>query len=125
MAATFTVRGIGISSSQIMDLTVELDNAGGPQSATIVVAADMMHAPEIFAPVELGGMKFRVENVAADVGSTAGYTITCGPAMAKLRDHKGYRCTFVDSDLQNIKTDQGPRSSPDTFEVTSKSSAAS
>ena len=125
----FSVSGLTCSVARITDFVIELDNAGGCQSATISVDDDMMRAPAIFSKLVITypgatPMHFRLEHIAANVGSTAGYTLTYGPAMAALRDHKGYKCTFVDSDLANVKTDQGPRSSPDTFEVASRSSGA-
>jgi hypothetical protein len=124
-----SVGGLSIRRSQITDLVIELDIEGGPLSATLSVDCALSRAPRLMQTLVVtykGQTLFRgrLEHIASNVNSSTGYTLTYAGPLIKLRDHQAFRCVYVDSDLQNWKTDQGPRTSPDTFEVASRSSGA-
>ena len=111
----------------ILDVSIELSDHGGFISATIVTAQmGGGTAPAMYSEcvISCGGQTFRgrLESREKNVGAVAGYTLTYAGPMTKLRDHRGFRRCYVTSDLDNWSTDQGPRSSPDTFEVISRSS---
>lgn len=127
---TVRMGGFSVGRNLITDLTIDLDTEGGPKSATLVVNCDLDRRPRIGRDTLLVTYKAqtlfrgRLENMATDLSSTTGYTLTYAGPLVKLRDHKAFRQVYVDSDLQNWQTDQGPRTSPDTFEVASRSSGA-
>ena len=122
------VSGLAIQRAQMTDLTIELDTEGGPKSATLAVNCPLDRAPRMGIDTLLvtykGQTLFRgrLQNITTDVSSGTGYALTYAGPLVTLRDHKAFRTVFVDSDLQSWKTDQGPRTSPDTFEVASRSS---
>jgi hypothetical protein len=125
------VSGITIQRAQITDLTIELDLEGGPKSATLALNCPLGQQPKVGRDtlyVEYKGQVLfpngRLENITVDVSTGTGYALTYAGPLVTLRDHKAYRTVFVDSDLQNWKTDQGPRTSPDTFEVASRTSGS-
>lgn len=116
------VGGLSIHRAQITDLVIELDIEGGPLSATLSVNCELTRAPKLMQTLEVtykGQTLFpktgRLEHIASNVDSSTGYTLTYAGPLVTLRDHKAFRCVYVDSDLQNWQTDQGPRTSPDTF----------
>jgi len=113
--------GIALVRAQIVDLTIDLDVEGGPKAATITVNVPMDRRPRLGRDTLLVTyeaqtlFRGRLENIAGDVSSTTGYTLTYAGPLVTLRDHKAYRQVFVDSDLASWRTDQGPQTSPDTF----------
>jgi hypothetical protein len=119
---------LGLALEDIEDISIDLDVAGGPIGATITAySSNLRGSPRLGSSVRItykGQALFigRLESYTVNVGETAGYTLTYAGMTAALRDRKNFRRVFVDSDLQNWKTDQGPRTSPDTFEVASRSS---
>lgn len=122
------VSGIAVNRAQITDLVIELDTEGGPKSATLTLNCALDAHPRVGRDTLLVTYKSqtlfrgRLENMTTDLSSSTGYTLTYAGPLVTLRDHKAYRTVFVDSDLQSWNTDQGPRTSPDTFEVASRSS---
>lgn len=122
-----TVGGFAVKRAAISELTIDLDVDGGPKAATLGFAHDLKRAPKVLdslVVVYKGQTLFRgrLERINANVDTGAGYTLNYGPSLVALRDHKAYRQVFITTDLQEWQTDQGPRSSPDTFEVASRSS---
>jgi hypothetical protein len=124
---TVKVSGVPISKAQITDLTIELDVEGGPKSATIALNCALDRRPKLGRDTLLVRYKTqvlfrgRLENIVGDVSSTTGYSLTYAGPLVTLRDHKAYRQVFVDSDLASWRTDQGPQTSPDTFDGISAS----
>jgi len=122
--------GVSFRRAQVSDLTIELDTEGGPKSASLTVDCALDRHPRIGRDTLIVTYKARtlfrgrLESIATDVTSSSGYTLTYAGPLVALRDHKAFRTVFVDSDLQNWQTDQGPRTSPDTFEVASRSTGA-
>lgn len=117
--------GYPLRRAEISDLTIDLDVEGGPKAATLTVASDMRRAPALLTTLVVvykGRTLFRgrLEAVSGTVDSASGYTLIYAGPLVRMRDHKAFRKVYVDSDLQSWQTDQGPRSSPDTFEVMSK-----
>jgi hypothetical protein len=111
----------------ILDVSIELSDHGGFIAATVVTAElGGGAAPAMYSPcvISCGGQTFRgrLEHREKNVGSVAGWTLTYAGPMTQLRDHRAFRRCYVTSDLDFWSTDQGPRSSPDTFEVISRSS---
>jgi hypothetical protein len=113
--------------AEIADFTIELDVEGGPQSATLALDTVLDRPPRLLRTLVVTYkshtlFRGRLSNLSTDLSSSMGYTMTFGPVLVALRDHKAFRCVYVDSDLDGWSCDQGPRSSPDTFEVVSRSS---
>lgn len=111
----------------ILDISIDLSDHGGFIAATIVTAEiGGGKAPAMYSDcvIVCGGQTFRgrLESRQKNVDSTAGWTLTYAGPMTQLRDHRGFRRCYVTSDLQGWSTDQGARSSPDTFEVVSRTS---
>lgn len=124
-----SVGGLSVKRAQMTDLVIELDTEGGPKSATLSVNCALTRAPKLMQTLVVtykGQTLFRgrLENISSNVDSSTGYTLTYAGPLVTLRDHKAFRCVYVNSDLQSWQTDQGPRTSPDTFEVASRSSGA-
>jgi hypothetical protein len=123
-----TINGLAVRRAEISDFTIELDNEGGPKAATLSVAHDLTRgAPKLLKGLHVeykGQVLFhgRLEQIVSDLSGSMGYTLTYACSLVSLRDHKAFRAIYVDSDLDNWQTDQGPRSSPDTFEVVSRAS---
>jgi len=122
-----TLDGWPLKRAHIRELTIELSPEGGPVGATMAVANDLKRAPKMLSRLLVrykGQTLFRgrLETISGDVSSDLSWDMTFGGPLVALRDHKGYRAVFRASDLQEWQTDQGPRSSPDTFEVVSKAS---
>ena len=109
--------------AQIEQLTIELDECGGPESATLVVAFPvfMDHPPY--------GSKLRVtyKGQALFVGRLVSAGDELGDGLAKryefeglikqLDDHKAFRRCYVNSDLDEWRTDQGPQTASNVWEV--------
>lgn len=123
LALEIVVQGYNIGTAQIDGLDIDLDCDGGPRAATLSVNCALDRAPHLGTDTLLvtykGQTLFRgrLENIAGNLSSSTGYTLTFAGPLVTLRDHKAFRTVFVDSDLQSWKTDQGPRTSPDVFEV--------
>lgn len=113
--------GLAVDVAQIERLDIELDVEGGPKSASMSVNCPLDRAPRIGRDTLLVTYKEatlfrgRLERLVGDVNSSTGYSLTYAGPLVRLRDHKAYRTVFVDSDLQNWQTDQGPQTTPDTF----------
>jgi len=116
------ISGITIDVAQIADMTIELDVEGGPKSASVTLNCVLDRAPELGTDTMVVTYKTqvlfrgRLEQIIGDVSSTTGYTLTYAGPLVELRDHKAYRTVYVDSDLDSWRVDQGPQTSPDTFE---------
>jgi hypothetical protein len=119
--------GLTVVRAAYSDLTIELNAEGGPESATVAASCKLDRPPKLLAPLVVtykGQTLFRgrLEALASELSTGMGFTLTYAGPMVALRDHKAFRCVYVDSDLDSWQTDQGPRSSPDTFEVVSRKS---
>ena len=120
------ILGLPIPRGNITTFDIELDDQGGPQSASVTVDSDLVKAPAMLSimrvtyqppgldePAKL--FYGRLDSIAANVDSGTGYTLTYGPAMETLHDHKAHRQVYVTSDLSEWQTGQGPRTAPDVF----------
>lgn len=111
-----TIAGLGIVPAQITDLTIDLDVEGGPKAASVGLNCALDRAPKLGTTTMVVTYKTktlfrgRLENIVGDVSSTTGYDLTFAGPLITLRDHKAYRTVFVDSDLDNWRTDQGANS---------------
>jgi hypothetical protein len=119
--------GYPLRMAEIADLTIELTVEGGPESATLTVNSDLKRAPKLLNTlvVSYKGLTLfhgRLERIATGIDAAATYELTYAGPMVELRDHKAFRQVYVTTDLDEWQTDQGPRSSPDTFEVVSRRS---
>lgn len=122
--------GYPLKRAQIGDLAIELDREGGPLSCSMTVASNLKRAPKLLDPLVItykGQTLFRgrLESIATALDASAGYDLLYGGPMTKLRDHKAFRLVVIDTDLDNIQTDQGARTSPDTYDVVSRTSGVS
>jgi hypothetical protein len=124
------IDGFTVRRGEITDLTIDLDVEGGPKSASLIVNCPLDRAPHIGRDKLLitykGQTLFRgrLEAIVTEVSSSTGYSMTFAGPLVVLRDHKAFRTVYCTNDLQEWSTDQGPRTSPDTFEVASRSTGA-
>jgi hypothetical protein len=112
LSMTIVAGGFPLLRSQIGDLTIELDDEGGPKSATLRVRDSLMRQPKMLSSLLVTYLsttlfRGRLESLTTEVGSEAGYTLTYAGPLVTLRDHKAFRTVFIDSDLANWCTDQG------------------
>jgi hypothetical protein len=130
LGLTVTLADFTLDRAQIGSLTIELSNEGGPVSASMSIADPMTRMPTIGSTLLVTYkaqtlFRGRLEQIGSGVGDSTGYALTFAGPMVKLRDHKSFRTVYRDSDLSSWLTDQGPRTSPDTFEVMSGTSGNS
>jgi len=118
-----TIAGERIPNAAITSFPIELDAHGGfescaisfaskrtrkwPSRAQIVVAYDGMH------PFE-----GRLATQRRSIGTELGWSLEFVGNLNDLRNHRAFRRVYVDSDLDNWRTDQGPNTSANVFEVT-------
>jgi len=120
---TVTIGGVRIPNAAITSFPIELDAHGGfescaisfaskrtrkwPSRAQIVVAYDGMH------PFE-----GRLATQRRSVGTELGWSLEFVGNLNDLRNHHAFRRVYVDSDLDNWRSDQGPNTQANVFEVT-------
>jgi len=120
---TVTIAGVRIPNALITSFPIELDAHGGfescalsfaskrtnrwPRRAQIVVAYDGMH------PFE--GRLATQRHIA---GTELGWSLEFVGNLNDLRKHRAFRRVYMDSDLDNWRTDQGPNTAANVFEVT-------
>ena len=119
---TVTIGGVRIPNAAITSFPIELDAHGGfescaisfaskrtarwPRRAQIVIAYDGMH------PFE-----GRLATQRRSVGTELGWSLEFVGNLNDLRNHRAFRRVYVDSDLDNWRTDQGPNTAANVFEV--------
>jgi hypothetical protein len=105
--------GKELSKALIEDLTIELSDRGGPESATLTFHKDVREPPVTMLSnlvVTYKGtrpFKGRLEARTRDLTDTMGTTLTFTGAMRALTDHRAFRRNYVDCDLTNWSLDQG------------------
>jgi len=120
---TATIAGVRIPNASITSFPIELDAHGGfescaisfaskrtnrwPSRAQIVVAYDGMH------PFE-----GRLATQRRSRGTEQGWSLEFVGNLNDLRNHRAFRRVYVDSDLDNWRSDQGPNTQANVFEVT-------
>lgn len=121
-----SLEGIDLSDrrkAQIEQLTIELDEAGGPESATLVVGFRIFESKPAFGArlvvTYQGQVLFRGRlcSVGDELGDSLSTRYVFEGLAKKLDDHKAFRRCYVDSDLNNWSTDQGPQTSSNVWEV--------
>jgi len=122
---TVTLGGHSVNRALIEDLTIELDDCGGPKSAVMVLARDVRLPAQTmlskFVVTYKGQSLFtngRLEARGLDLGMDMANTLTFTGPIKQLGDHRAFRRVYVDSDLDNWRSDQGPNTSANVFEVT-------
>ena len=115
--------GRAIDVAHLTNFDIELDDQGGPLSAALTIDDALVVAPGMMGLLDvayLGHHLFvgRLETRASKVTASArGWRLTYGPILDELTDDKGFLAPYVDSDLGSWQTDQGPRTSPDIFNI--------
>ena len=123
---TVTLGGHNVDLALIEEggLTIELDDCGGPKSAMLVLKRDVRLAATPMLSQLVVTYKtqrlFRGRREARGLGLGMDMTnpLTFTGPIKQLGDHRAYRRCFVDSDLDNWRTDQGPNTAANVFEVT-------
>lgn len=121
---TVTLGGHPVNRALIEDLTIELSDCGGPISATMTLARDIrLAAKPMLSQLVVtykGQILFRgrLEARGLDLGSDMANTLTFTGPIKQLADHRAFRRVYVDSDLDNWRSDQGPNTAANVFEVT-------
>jgi hypothetical protein len=121
---TVTLGGHPVNRALIEDLTINLSDCGGPISATMVLARDVRLPAQAMLSqlvVTYKGQRLfkgRLEARGLDLGSDMANTLTFTGPIRQLTDHRAFRRVYVDSDLDNWRTDQGPNTQANVFEVT-------
>jgi len=122
-----TLAGFPIAVAELTELTIELDDRGGPKACSMTVASDLARAPAPLAALVITYtvdavthdlFRGRLHTIATAVDSSTGYAMTFAPKMAALQDHKAFRTVIIDSDLDNWSTEQGPQASSNVWGAT-------
>lgn len=121
---TITLGGHNVQRALIEDLTIELSDCGGPINASMTLARDVrLPATPMLSQlvVTYKGQRLfkgRLEARGLDLGSDMANTLTFTGPIRQLGDHRAFRRVYVDSDLDNWRSDQGPNTAANVFEVT-------
>jgi len=121
---TVTLGGHNVKRALIEDLTINLSDCGGPISATMVLARDVRLAAKPMLSqliVTYKGQRLfkgRLEARGPDLGTDMSNTLTFTGPIRQLGDHRAFRRVYVDSNLDNWRSDQGPNTQANVFEVT-------
>lgn len=120
---TVTIGGLRIPNAAITSFPIELDAHGGFESCAISFASKRTNRWPSRAPilVEYDGMhpfEGRLATQRRSIGTELGWSLEFVGNLNDLRNHRSFRCVYVDSDLDNWRSDQGPNTSANVFEVT-------
>lgn len=122
-ALTITLDGVVIANDYVSGLSIDLSDRGGYESATLTLVLPSVnsyptpfHADLLVSYQGVELFRGRCEEKSLEVGDDLAKTIVFTGPIVKLDDHQAFRRVYVDSDLENWETDQGPRTSPDSFE---------
>jgi hypothetical protein len=123
-ALSVSAGGLNLSKAEISDLVIELDDEGGPKQATLTLSRDFrrgLPAMKSSLTVSYGQTLFigkLYERGAHLSDADAGPVLSYRGPIAELESHKAFRRVYVDRDLDNWRTDQGPQTAANVFEVT-------
>lgn len=120
---TLTVGGLRIPNALITSFTIELDCHGGFESCAISFASKRTNRWPRRAQIviDYDGMhpfEGRLATQRQSIGTELGWSLEFVGNLNDLRNHNAYRRVYVDSDLDNVRTDQGPNTAANVFEVT-------
>lgn len=120
---TVTIAGVRIPNAAITSFPIELDCHGGFESCAISFASKRTNRWPRRAQIviDYDGMhpfEGRLATQRRSIGTELGWSLEFVGKLADLRNHRSFRCVYVDSNLDNWRTDQGPNTAANVFEVT-------
>jgi hypothetical protein len=118
-----TLAGKRVSKNLIKDLTIDLSDRGGYDRATLVLdksvrvgqAAMLSTLRVTYKSTVL--FRGRLEARGPTLGHDMQHVLTFTGPIVQLKDHRGFRRVYADSDLSSWQTGQGPNTSANVFEV--------
>jgi hypothetical protein len=120
---TVTIAGERIPNAAITSFPIELDCHGGFESCAISFASKRTRkwpsrAPIVVAYDGMHPFEGRLATQRHNAGTELGWSLEFVGDLNDLRNHRAFRRVCVDSDLDNWRTDQGPNTAANVFEVT-------
>jgi hypothetical protein len=118
-----TIGGKLVKRACIRDLVIDLSDRGGYDRATLVldksVRAGQAAMLSILRVTYKGAVLFRgrLEARGPELGQDMQHALTFTGPIVQLKDHRGFRRVYADSDLSSWQTAQGPNTSANVFEV--------
>lgn len=119
-----TVGGARIPNARIVSVPIELSDRGGYISATLTVRLRhrddyrfAWHANMVVSYKGAHLFRGRLEESSYEMGDELVRTMVFTGPIVTLEDHQSFRKVYVDSDLDNWRTDQGPHTASHTYEV--------
>jgi hypothetical protein len=118
-----TLAGKRVKKNLIKDLVIDLSDRGGYDRATLVLdksiregqAAMLLTLRVTYKDTVL--FRGRLEARGPALGHDMQHVLTFTGPIVKLRDHRGFRKVYADSDLSSWQTGQGPNTAANVFEV--------
>lgn len=120
-----TVAGQRIQNALITALTIDLDDHCGYESCSLSFASTRAGKWPSRAKVSVGYdgqslFRGRLKTQRRHVGTELGWSLEFVGMLNQLRDHRAFRRVYVDSDLDNWRTDQGQSTAAQVFEVSAQ-----
>jgi hypothetical protein len=118
-----TLGGKRVSKNLIADLVIDLSDRGGYDRATLVLDKSVrVGQAAMLSTLRVtykGSVLFRgrLESRGPALGHDMQHALTFTGPIAQLKDHRGFRRVYCDSDLSSWQTSQGPNTSANVFEV--------
>ena len=118
-----TLAGNRVRRKLIRDLVIDLSDRGGYDRATLVLdksvrvgqAAMLSTLRVTYKSTIL--FRGRLEARGPTLGHDMQHALTFTGPIVQLKDHRGFRRVYADSDLASWQTGQGPNTSANVFEV--------
>ncbi|MEN6548524.1 MAG: glycine-rich domain-containing protein, partial [Armatimonadia bacterium] len=115
--------GKAIQRALIRDLTIVLSDRGGYESATLVLDrsvrkkqyANFSTLRVVYKTVVL--FRGRLDGRGPALSDEMVHSLSFTGPIVQLKDHKGFRRVYADSDLSSWQTGQGPNTSANVFDI--------
>lgn len=124
MSMVVRVAGVRLENARIRQCDIKLSDRGGYDSCTLTYAlkragelTPAWHAPILITYKGTQPFRGRLEETTCEVGNDLVRTMVFTGPICKLDDHQAFRRVYVDSDLDNWQTDQGPQTQSNVWEV--------
>ena len=124
LAMRFTVGTQRLENARIRSCDIKLSDRGGYDSCTLTYALRRVgelnpkwHTRLLVTYKNTDVFRGRLEESTCEVADDLTRTLVFTGPICKLDDHQAFRRVYVDSDLDNWRTDQGPQTQANVWEV--------
>lgn len=124
MGMVVTVAGGRLQNARIRRCDIKLSDRGGYESCTLAYAlkrvGELTPAWHARLLIEYKGSELfrgRLEETTCEVADDLVRTMVFTGPICKFDDHQAFRRVYVDSDLDNWETGQGPQTASNVWEV--------